>query len=224
MPTDTDGLLRDAGGARPTSDVDALIERLNSNTDKWYCRDAAAALVQLRDENAEYRDGEYGVNKLAQRVASAEIRAELAEAELDTQNRALAQCRALLKQECDDVVPLRERVAWFEASGGVAAHTEVFEQMHRAERAKAEVAQLRDNGTRLLEAADSWKDEAQRNQRLVAELERERNALAKDAEQSGTMLQWILSNAEYRLGVNSLGKPNYYVVPAEVIDAARKKP
>ena len=58
----------------------------------------------------------------------------------------------------------------------------------------------------------------------IAELERERDALAKDAEQSGTMLQWILSNAEYRLGVNSLGKPNYYVVPAEVIDAAREKP
>ena len=94
----------------------------------------------------------------------------------------------------------------------------------RAERAEARIAELHDNGTRLREAADSWKEEAQRNQRLVAELERERNALAKDAEQSGTMLQWILSNAEYRLGVNSLGKPNYYVVPAEVIDAAKEKP
>jgi hypothetical protein len=39
------------------------------------------------------------------------------------------------------------------------------------------VAQLRDNGTRLLEAADSWKDEAQRNQRLVAALEAEREEL-----------------------------------------------
>ena len=38
-----------------------------------------------------------------------------AEAELDTQNRALAQCRALLKQEIDDVVPLRERIAALEA-------------------------------------------------------------------------------------------------------------
>jgi len=73
----------------------------------------------------------------------------------------------------DELDALRERVAWFEASGGVAAHTEVFEQMHRAERADAEVAQLRDNGTRLLEAADSWKDEAQRNQRLVSGLEAE---------------------------------------------------
>jgi hypothetical protein len=38
-----------------------------------------------------------------------------AEAELDTQNRALAQCRALLKQEIDDVVPLRDKVAALEA-------------------------------------------------------------------------------------------------------------
>jgi hypothetical protein len=30
--------------------------------------------------------------------------------------------------------------------------------------------ELHDNGTRLREAADSWKEEAQRNQRLVAEL------------------------------------------------------
>ena len=34
------------------ADLDALVERLNSNTDKWYCREAAAALVQLREENA----------------------------------------------------------------------------------------------------------------------------------------------------------------------------
>ena len=40
---------------------------------------------------------------------------ERAEAELDTQNRALAQCRALLKQEIDDVVPLRDKVAALEA-------------------------------------------------------------------------------------------------------------
>ena len=34
--TDTDGLLRDAGGARPTSDVDALIERINALADCSY--------------------------------------------------------------------------------------------------------------------------------------------------------------------------------------------
>ena len=53
--TDTNGLLRDAGGARPASDVDALIERLHM---EHGCRvprgceicEAAAALVQLREE------------------------------------------------------------------------------------------------------------------------------------------------------------------------------
>jgi hypothetical protein len=61
--TTPDGLLRDAGGARPTSDVDALIERLQGfnppdrtiASQRDYSQaihDAAAALVQLRDENA----------------------------------------------------------------------------------------------------------------------------------------------------------------------------
>ena len=58
--TDTDGLLRDAGGARPASDVDALVASLSKS-----CKvadscpecaldraEAAAALVQLREENA----------------------------------------------------------------------------------------------------------------------------------------------------------------------------
>jgi hypothetical protein len=60
--TAPDGLLRDAGGARPTSDVDALIERLQGfnppdrtiASQRDYSQaihDAAAALVQLRDEN-----------------------------------------------------------------------------------------------------------------------------------------------------------------------------
>lgn len=37
------------------------------------------------------------------------LRAERAEAERDELDRTLTQCRALLKQECDDVQPLRER-------------------------------------------------------------------------------------------------------------------
>ena len=55
-----EALLRDAGGARPASDVDALIERLNDfscgrgcfDTLVGDCREAAAALVQLRDSEA----------------------------------------------------------------------------------------------------------------------------------------------------------------------------
>jgi len=67
--TAPDGLLRDAGGARPTSDVDALIERLQGfnppdrtiASQRDYSQaihDAAAALVQLREENARLRAGE----------------------------------------------------------------------------------------------------------------------------------------------------------------------
>jgi len=61
--TAPDGLLRDAGGARPTSDVDALIERLQGfnppdrtiASQRDYSQaihDAAAALVQLRERIA----------------------------------------------------------------------------------------------------------------------------------------------------------------------------
>ena len=59
IPTDTDGLLRDAGGARPASDVDALIERRPKMVDDAYVMEwvgeAAAALVQLRDSEALVR-------------------------------------------------------------------------------------------------------------------------------------------------------------------------
>ena len=44
---------RDAGGARPASDVDALIERLiDDERNDLLGVHAAAALVQLREENA----------------------------------------------------------------------------------------------------------------------------------------------------------------------------
>ena len=53
--TDTDGLLRDAGGARPASDVDALIDEPNADYFKWdadWGLRACDALVQLRDSEA----------------------------------------------------------------------------------------------------------------------------------------------------------------------------
>jgi len=58
--TDTNGLLRDAGGARPRDELDGLIERLRSVSciltpecdEHKTVREAAAALVQLREENA----------------------------------------------------------------------------------------------------------------------------------------------------------------------------
>ena len=65
IPTDTDGLLRDAGGARPRDDLDGLIERLNRARESLSAHgvtikewdgslylEAAAALVQLRDSEA----------------------------------------------------------------------------------------------------------------------------------------------------------------------------
>jgi len=86
--TAPDGLLRDAGGARPTSDVDALIERLQGfnppdrtiASQRDYSQaihDAAAALVQLREENARL-DRERESNWIL--ANSSRVRAERAEA------------------------------------------------------------------------------------------------------------------------------------------------
>ena len=112
--TDLDGLLKNAGGARPASDVDALIERLLRYSilinGEPMMEQAAAALVQLRDSEALAR------GKIAEQMIKIEWLERMkqnyydeavkgwskccaAEAELDTQNRALAQGRALLKQE-----------------------------------------------------------------------------------------------------------------------------
>ena len=91
--TDTDGLLKDAGGARPASDVDALIERLEKDAIAWGLvfdstvsasttaaleREAAAALVQLREENArlgnDYNVARESHDRRAQELAK--VRAE----------------------------------------------------------------------------------------------------------------------------------------------------
>jgi hypothetical protein len=49
----------------------------------------------------------------------------------------------LLARFVAEIERLRERVKWFEASGGVAAHTRVFHEMARAENAEAEIERLR---------------------------------------------------------------------------------
>ena len=65
--TTPDGLLRDAGGARPASDVDALIERFPEIHPGNYGEDdaialnnwgieAIAAITELRDSEALARD------------------------------------------------------------------------------------------------------------------------------------------------------------------------
>ena len=126
-------------------DLDALIERINALADCSYWANAgwdipgdatqvigrlavqaAAALIQLRDSEALARGKiaeqmiEIGqlqdrLEGYFKRLTSMDGLLANAEAELDTQNRALAQCRALLKQEIDDVVPLRDKVAALEA-------------------------------------------------------------------------------------------------------------
>ena len=83
--TAPDGLLRDAGGARPASDVDALIERLQGfnppdrtiASQRDYSQaihDAAAALIQLREENARLKDcfSAREVRALVDRIAALE--------------------------------------------------------------------------------------------------------------------------------------------------------
>ena len=106
--------------------LDALIEELNDAAyrfgdsypvDAARQRRAAAALVQLREENARL---ELWGKATFEAGFQERLRAERAEAELDAQNRALAQCRALLKQEMDDVLPLRVKVAALEAERDAA--------------------------------------------------------------------------------------------------------
>ena len=105
--TDTNGLLRDAGGARPR-DVDALIEwmKVRATSDRAHgwdgdakdCEDAAAALVRLRAEVAmekAFSDIEL------QTCIELRARAERAEAE-----RNEWKCEALVR---------RERIAALEA-------------------------------------------------------------------------------------------------------------
>jgi len=96
--TNAGSLLRDAGGARPRDELDALIERLQGfnppdrtiASQRDYSQaihDAAAALVQLRKENARLigppSEGSYG--SLSYWMSSArdeQNRAERAEAEV----------------------------------------------------------------------------------------------------------------------------------------------
>ena len=140
-PTDTDGLLKDAGGARPASDVvnhcvDCCCARSWSalGVTEYDGKSIPEHITRLRDSEALVRGKIVEQMIEIARLTKLETecwsnpeawmkwcdvrvleRAERAEAELDTQNRALAQCRALLKQEIDDVVPLRDKVAALEA-------------------------------------------------------------------------------------------------------------
>jgi hypothetical protein len=99
IPTDTDGLLRDAGGARPASDVDALIERLQgfnppdrtiaSQRDcSQAIHDAADALVQLRDAEALAR------GKIAEQMIKIEWLERMKQNYYDEAVKGWSKCRA----------------------------------------------------------------------------------------------------------------------------------
>ena len=80
--------MTDAGGARPRDDLDALVERLQKKS-LWGkfgwepdedAREAAAALVQLREQRDEWHKAWIGMEKRAER---AESRIAALEAERD---------------------------------------------------------------------------------------------------------------------------------------------
>jgi hypothetical protein len=54
----------------------------------------------------------------------------------------IEEAAAALSAYQQEVATLRERVRWFESSGGVAVHTRVFQEIARAEAAEARVSEL----------------------------------------------------------------------------------
>jgi conjugal transfer/entry exclusion protein len=62
----------------------------------------------------------------------------------------IEEAAAALSAYQDEVATLRERVRWFESSGGVAVHTRVFQEIARAEAAEARVRELGDENQRLI--------------------------------------------------------------------------
>jgi hypothetical protein len=62
----------------------------------------------------------------------------------------IEEAAAALSAYQQEVATLRERVRWFESSGGVAVHTRVFQEIARAEAAEARVRELGDENQRLI--------------------------------------------------------------------------
>jgi chromosome segregation ATPase len=153
---------------------------------------AAAALVQLREENARLTEA-YGLNPtdpMATACSAALKRAERAEAEV----ARLTETTTHITWDAQGCRLVNGRLGHEHSAPTVnvqlSGDAEYWKD--RAERAEARIAELHDNGTRLREAADSWKEEAQRNQRLVAELEAERDALAGTISQQIDALQRLV--------------------------------
>ncbi len=63
--------------------------------------------------------------------------------QLPSSARLLLSLRAEVEQLKTQLATAQERIAWFEKSGGVVAHTRVFEEMHKREAAEAQLAERR---------------------------------------------------------------------------------
>jgi hypothetical protein len=70
----------------------------------------------------------------------------------------IEEAAAALSAYQQEVATLRERVRWFESSGGVAVHTRVFQEMARAEQAEARVRELEQERDKLRQMLDESLD------------------------------------------------------------------
>ena len=125
--TDTDGLLRDAGGARPTSDVDALIERLQGATSKARIMDVFARDANgnpMKDHGTSWPIVIVGKDLIEEAAA------------------ALVQLRDALRDMTAD------RDSWEQQNDDRVS--DVLEQAARAERAEAEVARLKEQASAVV--------------------------------------------------------------------------
>ena len=201
IPTDTDGLLKDAGGARPASDVDALIERLQGfnppdrtiASQRDYSQaihDAAAALVQLREENAEvYQANDYFKRK-----------AERAEAEV-----------ARLTTKCkygDPMCPCQD---------GDACHYEGDNPM-----TPPPIAALKARIAALEAERDCANDRAATHLADAYSMRDQRDALAKDAERTHERICQAIDCRN--MGDHAKGWDILRQWLVDVADAAREKP
>jgi len=157
--TDTDGLLRDAGGPRKASDVDALIEQFPEINPGNYGEDdaialnnwgidAVAALVQLRDSEALAR------GKIAEQMI--EIERLRGKRPAFGPEHVCPMCKG---EKCivHDSMGLDERMRCH-FYGGTGVHRNRLTELERAEAEVARIRQMLDTVMELLTAARGTHD------------------------------------------------------------------
>ena len=106
-----------------TQNIDDLIARLESQDDKWYCREAAAAIRELQAENARLTDkcNQYlhasGIATLERRLKETEAERDALAAAMPSEGADAALAYAAMKTERD---ALRAEIAQQEQSGDAA--------------------------------------------------------------------------------------------------------